>query len=143
MGLKDFITPEMKMGRPDFENTVFMLIKQPTALNIKEFAMDGNLYPEPIDQVAWAMPAYLSDEYNLFFIFAPNMKGRWSISCSRVKIKNGNEITAMSNVVPIGSGLNAVNQVSPASAINLVAYLKTLESNKLGYFDENIWRKMV
>lgn len=48
----------------------------------------------------------------------------------------------MSNVVPIGTGLNAVNQLSASAAIELIAYLKTLEVNHLGYFDEEIWKKM-
>ncbi|RVU70961.1 MULTISPECIES: hypothetical protein [Lactobacillus] len=143
MRLQDIITPEMKMGRPDFENTVFLLKTQPTALNIKQFALQGNLYPEPIDDVAWALPAYLSDDYNVFFVFAPNILGHWSIFCSQVEIENGNDITAMSELVPIGTGLNAINAVSPSAAIELIAYLKTWESNKLGYFDENIWKKMV
>ena len=44
----------------------------------------------------------------------------------------------MSETVPTGMGLNAVNELSPSSAVELVAYLKTLEVNHLGYFDEHI-----
>lgn len=132
------ITPEMKLGRKDFENTMFMLKVRPTDKNIDQFAMDGNLVPERLDQTAWAMPAYLSEQFNLFFIFAPNIKDHWAISCSQVKIKNGNEVTKMSETVPTGMGLNAVNELSPSSAINLIAYLKTLEVNGLGYFDEHV-----
>ncbi len=142
MRLKDVITPEMKLGRPDFENTVFMLNNPLTKLNLDHFAMQGNLLPQPLDEVAYAMPAYLSDEYNLFFVYAPNMRGRWSISCSQVQIENGTDVVAMSNVVPMGTGLNAVNQISASAAIELIAYLKTLEVNRLGYFDEDIWKTM-
>ncbi|MDO4855995.1 MAG: hypothetical protein Q3978_05440 [Limosilactobacillus gorillae] len=142
MRLKDVITPEMKLGRPDFENTVFMLNNPLTKLNLDHFAMQENLLPQPLDEVAYAMPAYLSDEYNLFFVYAPNMRGRWSISCSQVQIANGTDVVAMSNVVPMGTGLNAVNQISASAAIELIAYLKTLEVNRLGYFDEDIWKTM-
>ena len=142
MRLKDVITPEMKLGRPDFENTVFMLNNPLTKLNLDHFAMQENLLPQPLDEVAYAMPAYLSDEYNLFFVYAPNMHGRWSISCSQVQIENGTDVVAMSNVVPMGTGLNAVNQISASAAIELIAYLKTLEVNRLGYFDEDIWKTM-
>lgn len=132
------IRPEMKLGMKEFENTMFMLRAQPTELNIDRFAIQGELYPERIDDTAWALPAYLSDDYNLFFIFAPNVGGRWAISCSQVQIENGNQITSMSETVPTGMGLNAVNQLSPSAAIELIAYLKTLEVNNLGYFDEHI-----
>ena len=47
----------------------------------------------------------------------------------------------MSETVPTGLGLNAVNELSPSSAIELVAYLKTLEVNELGYFDEEIGKE--
>ena len=51
MRLKDTITPEMKLGRPEFENTVFMLNNPVNALNLDHFAFQGNLVPEPIDEV--------------------------------------------------------------------------------------------
>lgn len=132
------IHPEMKLGMKEFENTMFMLRAQPTELNIDRFALEGNLLPQRIDNVAWGLPAYLSSNFNLFFVFAPNIGNRWAISCSQVQIKNGNQITAMSETVPTGMGLNAVNELSPSSAIELIAYLKTLEVNHLGYFDEHI-----
>lgn len=132
------IRPEMKLGMKEFENTMFMLRAEPSEMNIDKFAMQGDLYPERIDGTAWALPAYLSDDFNLFFVFAPNVGERWAISCSQVEIANGNQITAMSETVPTGMGLNAVNELSPSAAIELIAYLKTLEVNKLGYFDEHI-----
>lgn len=132
------ITPEMKLGMKEFENTMFMLNVQPTAKNIDKFALQGDLLPERLDDIAWALPAYLSTDFNLFFIFAPNINNHWAISCSQVQIEDGNRITAMSETVPTGMGLNAVNELSPSSAIELIAYLKTLEVNRLGYFDEHI-----
>ncbi|WP_076461353.1 hypothetical protein [Limosilactobacillus caccae] len=132
------IRPEMKLGMKEFENTMFMLRAQPTELNIDKFAIQGDLFPQRIDDTAWGLPAYLSADFSLFFVFAPNVGGRWAISCSRVEIANGNQITAMSETVPTGMGLNAVNELSPSSAIELIAYLKTLEVNGLGYFDEHI-----
>ena len=47
MRLKDTITPEMKLGRPEFENTVFMLNNPVNALNLDHFAFQGNLLPTP------------------------------------------------------------------------------------------------
>lgn len=135
------ITPEMKMGMQEFENTMFMLKVAPNKGNIDRFAMQGNLTPEPLDDLAWFLPAYLAEDFNLFFIFAPNVNGHWAISCSQVTIQNGNEITGMSETVPTGMGLNAVNELNPASAIELVAYLKTLESDGLGFFDEEIGKE--
>lgn len=136
------ITPEMKLGMKEFENTMFMLKTVPHEANINRFAMQGNLVPERLDDVACFLPAYLSTDFNLFFIFAPNINNHWAISCSQVQIRNDNEITAMSETVPTGMGLNAVNELSPSSAIELVAYLKTLEVNGLGYFDEEIGKEV-
>ena len=48
----------------------------------------------------------------------------------------------MSETVPTGMGLNVVNELSPSSAIELIAYLKTLEVNNLGYFDEEIAKRL-
>ncbi|MBD5807474.1 hypothetical protein [Limosilactobacillus walteri] len=132
------ITPEMKLGMREFDNTMFMLNIAPTQNNITEFSLEGNMVPERLDKLAWALPAYLATDFNLFFIFAPNVNDQWAISCSQAQIINGNQITAMSETVPTGMGLNAVNELSPSAAIELIAYLKTLEVNGLGYFDEQI-----
>lgn len=133
--------PELKLGTPAFEKTIFVLKKVPTRANIQEFALQGNLSPEPLDETAWMLPAYLSDDFNLFLIFAPNVLDKWTITCSKVTIRNGNEITAMSAVVPTGSGLNAIAQISKGSAVELLAYFKTLAINSLGYFDDQLWRQ--
>lgn len=134
--------PEAKLGTPEFENTLFVLDKLPTQKNIEEFAMQGNLYPEPLDDVAWAIPGYLSDDYNIFLIFAPNVLDKWTITCAQVEIVNGNEIMHMSNVVPTGTGMNAIASISKSGAIELLAYFKTLAANGLGHFDENLWQRV-
>lgn len=132
--------PELKLGTEDFEKTLFVLDQIPTKDNISDYALQGNLVPESLDGTAWALPGYLSDDFNMFLVFAPNVLDNWTVTCSKVKIQNGNEITEMSNVVPTGSGLNAVAQLSKSGAIELLAYFKTLEANHLGHFDENLWQ---
>ena len=139
--MKPKVTPEMKLGMREFENTMFMLKAIPCEESINRFALQGNLNPERLDNSAWFLPAYLSADFNLFLILAPNVNNRWAISCSQVHIENDNQITAMSETVPTGLGLNAVNELSPSSAIELVAYLKTLEVNGLGYFDEEVGKE--
>lgn len=134
--------PEAKLGTSAFENTLFVLDKIPNETNIADFAMQGNLTPEPLDDVAWAMPGYLSDDYNIFLIFAPNVLDRWTITCAQVEIVNGNEINHMSNVVPTGTGLNAIASISKSGAIELLAYFKTLAANGLGHFDEDLWKQV-
>lgn len=46
------IRPEMKLGMKEFENTMFMLTTAPTELNIDRFAIQGDLYPQRLDDVA-------------------------------------------------------------------------------------------
>ncbi|AKP64353.1 hypothetical protein FC99_GL000582 [Levilactobacillus koreensis JCM 16448] len=134
------MTAKAELGTPEFEKTMFMLDVAPTAANIKDFALQGNLYPEPLDDTAWALPGYLSDDFNMFLVFAPNVLHHWTVTCSKVTIENGKDITEMSNVVPTGSGMNAVAHVSKAGAIELLAYFKTLEANGLGHFDDEVWQ---
>lgn len=129
-----------KMGTEEFEKVIFVLDQVPTVSNIESFAIDGNLKPERLDEIAWFLPAYLSDDFNLFFIFAPNLNKKWTITCSKVEIIEENTITHMSNVVPTGSGLNAVAHLSKSAAVNLLAYLETLAANRLGHFDDELWR---
>lgn len=116
--MKPKITPEMKLGTKEFENTMFMLNIAPREENINRFALQGNLIPERLDEVAWFLPVYLSTDFNLFFVFAPNINNRWAISCSQVHIENNNQITAMSETVPTGLGLNAVNELSLVPPLN-------------------------
>ena len=81
--MKPKVTPEMKLGMREFENTMFMLKAIPCEESINRFALQGNLNPERLDNIAWFLPAYLSADFNLFFIFAPNVNNRWAISCSQ------------------------------------------------------------
>lgn len=128
------ITPDMMLGRTDFAQTIFVLKSAVTPANCHQFMTANQLTPEPLDDVAWFLPAYLSADYNLFFILAPNFHGHWAITCSQVQIEPPNRIVAMSETVSTGMGLNAVNQIDPTAALSLVAYLKTLEANGWGYF---------
>ncbi|MCB5221889.1 hypothetical protein [Lactiplantibacillus pentosus] len=131
---------DAQLGTEAFEKVIFMLDVIPTANNIQEFALQGNLYPEPIDETAWALPGYLSDDYNVFLVFSPNVLNHWTVTCAQVKIENGHDIIEMSNVVPTGTGMNAIAHASKAGAIELLAYFKTLEANGLGHFDDEIWK---
>ena len=58
--MKPKVTPEMKLGMREFENTIFMLKAIPCEENINRFALQGNLNPERLDNIAWFLPAYLS-----------------------------------------------------------------------------------
>ncbi|WP_225351669.1 hypothetical protein [Loigolactobacillus coryniformis] len=53
-------------GSPEFENAIFILKQPITAKTAPLFAFHDNVVPEQMDAEAWAMPAYLSDDFNLF-----------------------------------------------------------------------------
>ncbi len=126
------ITADMLLGNPAFANAIFMLNQAPSEATKQDFATVSGLTPEPLDDLAWFLPAFLNPAYNLFFIFAPNVNGQWAISCSQVQIEGENQIVGMSETVPTGMGLNAVNMVDPTAAITLVSYLTTLEAKGMG-----------
>lgn len=126
------LTTDMYLGNPDFNNAIFMLDVVPTTATKHLFATSEGLTPEPMDEVAWFLPAFLNPAYNLFFILAPNVGARWAISCSQVQIEGENQVVKMSETVPTGMGLNAVNMVDPTAAITLVNYLTTMETRGVG-----------
>ena len=51
--MKPKITPEMKLGMREFENTMFMLKAIPCEENINRFVLQGTLNPERLDNIAW------------------------------------------------------------------------------------------
>lgn len=122
-------------GSPEFENAIFILKQPITAKTAPLFAFHDNVVPEPMDAEAWAMPAYLSADFNLFFVFAQNMGTNWSATFAQVTIENGNQITSMSNVVPTGTGFNALARVDRHAAIELLAYFETLAASNLGHWE--------
>ncbi|MFC6170924.1 hypothetical protein [Loigolactobacillus jiayinensis] len=121
-------------GSPEFENAIFILNQPITAKTAPLLVFQENVTPEPMDAEAWAMPAYLSADFNLFFVFAQNIGNDWSATFAEVTIENGNQITSMSNVVPTGSGFNAIAHVDRHAAIEVLAYFETLAASNIGYW---------
>ncbi|MBO8442118.1 MAG: hypothetical protein IAA89_06815 [Firmicutes bacterium] len=122
-------------GTDAFENAIFILNKPLTSENKEDYVFQGGIYPEPMDQAAWAMPAYLSDDFNLFFVFARNYQNKWTITFSKVEIEDDNRIVAMSKVVPTGTGFNAIARLNHDAALEILTYLETLESQKIGHWE--------
>lgn len=121
-------------GTPAFENAIFILNQPVTRYNAAKFSFKEEAVLEPLDQTAWALPIYLSDDFNLFLIFAPNYGKRWTASCAQVRIENGNQITQMSNLVPTGTGFTALSQLNNDTAVAFLAYFEGLAAQHLGYW---------
>ncbi|ANK62105.1 hypothetical protein [Loigolactobacillus backii] len=122
-------------GSDEFENVIFILENPVTKHNLEQLAFHDDVLPEAMNEEAWAMPAYLSEGFNLFFIFAQNMGSNWTVTFAQVTIENGNEITSMTNVVPTGTGFNAVAHVDRHASIELLAYFETLAGNGVGHWE--------
>lgn len=121
-------------GTPAFENAIFILNQPITHYNATKFSFKEEAILEPIDDTAWALPIYLSADFNLFLIFAPNYGRRWTASCAQVTIENGNQITQMSNLVPTGTGFTALTQLNQDTAVAYLAYFESLAAQHLGYW---------
>ena len=122
---------EVIPGSPEFEQMLFKINGKVDADNLSVLNFGGNQLQE-VQPDMYAMPAYIDEKLNLFFIVAPLIESDWVIAFSTAQIENGNEITDLSEPMTTGEGLNSVGEVSPETANQLLQYFNTLVDAKRG-----------
>ncbi|MCY9806753.1 hypothetical protein OXT66_04225 [Lentilactobacillus senioris] len=122
---------EVIPGSPEFEQMLFKINGEVNDDNLTVFNFGGNQLQE-VQPDMYAMPAYIEDDFNLFFIVAPLVENDWVIAFSTAEIENGNKITDLSEPMTTGEGLNSMGEVSPESANQLLQYFNTLVDAKRG-----------
>ncbi|PTM24311.1 hypothetical protein DA798_01630 [Lactobacillus sp. PFC-70] len=122
---------EITPGSKEFGKMVFRLNNPVNAENVSVLNYNGAELEEIQDGV-YAQPAFVSDDFNLFFVVTQLIGDDWIVAFSKATIENGNEITDLSDPLPTGEGLNLLGQVSAQDANNLLSYFGTLTDAKRG-----------
>ncbi len=122
---------EITPGTEQFGKMVFRLNNPVNAENISVLNYNGAEL-EQIQDGVYAQPAYVSDDFNLFFVVTQLIGDDWIVAFSKATIENGNEITDLSDPLPTGEGLNLLGQTSAEDANNLLSYFGTLVDAKRG-----------
>lgn len=124
-------TQEITPGTPEFAKMVFKLNDAVNDENLAVLNYNGNELTQ-IDNGVYAQPAYVSDDFNLFFVVAQLIEEDWIVAFTKAKIENESEITDLSEPIPTGEGLNMIGGVSPDDANNLLQYFNTLTDANRG-----------
>lgn len=122
---------EITPGSKEFGKMVFRLNNPVNAENVSVLNYNGAEL-EQIQDGVYAQPAFVSDDFNLFFVVTQLIGDDWIVAFSKATIENGNEITDLSDPLPTGEGLNLLGQQSPDDANNLLSYFGTLVDAKRG-----------
>ncbi|KRL97651.1 hypothetical protein ACUIJQ_05455 [Levilactobacillus hammesii] len=122
---------EITPGTEEFGKMVFRLNNPVNAENVSVLNYNGAEL-EQIQDGVYAQPAYVSDDFNLFFVVTQLIGDDWIVAFSKATIENGNEITDLSDPLPTGEGLNLLGQTSADDANNLLSYFGTLVDAKRG-----------
>ncbi|HJE86686.1 hypothetical protein KB236_04385 [Levilactobacillus brevis] len=122
---------EITPGTEEFGKMVFRLNNPVNAENLSVLNYNGAEL-EQIQDGVYAQPAFVSDDFNLFFVVTQLIGDDWIVAFSKATIENGNEITDLSDPLPTGEGLNLLGQVSADDANNLLSYFGTLVDAKRG-----------
>ncbi len=110
---------------------VFKLNQEVNAENLAILNYDGNELQE-IEKGVYAQPAYVADDFNLFFIVTQLIEDDWIVAFSQATIENESDITDLSEPIPTGKGLNMLGNQSPDDANKLLQYFNTLSDANRG-----------
>lgn len=122
---------ELTPGTPEFKKMVFKLNQEVNAENLAILNYDGNELQE-IEKGVYAQPAYVADDFNLFFIVTQLIEDDWIVAFSQATIENKSDITDLSEPIPTGKGLNMLGNQSPDDANKLLQYFNTLSDANRG-----------
>ncbi|ANZ61860.1 hypothetical protein AYR62_04950 [Secundilactobacillus paracollinoides] len=128
---QDDETVELTPGTPEFEKMVFKLNQEVNAENLAILNYDGNELQQ-IEEGVYAQPAYVADDFNLFFIVTQLIEDDWIVAFSQATIENESDITDLSEPIPTGKGLNMLGNQSPDDANKLLQYFNTLSDANRG-----------
>lgn len=98
-------------GTDEFAKMLFKLNQPVTADNLSVLDYNGG-HLQPVQDDLYAMPAFVTDDFNLFFIVSQLVEEDWVIAFSNATIEKGNEITDLSEPMTTGKGLNMLGQKS-------------------------------
>lgn len=122
---------EITPGTPEFDKMVFKLNEPVNAENVTTFNF-GKEQLHEIQQGIYVMPAYIADDFNLFFMASQLIEKDWVISFSEATMENGTDVTDLSEPITTGKGLNLLGVHSPETANKILKYFNTLVNANRG-----------
>lgn len=128
----NFENINVTLGDPAFDAMLMQLNHEVNSSNASEYNFMGNLTQEVGDQV-WAVPAYLSEDYALFFLYTAIETGDWVVAFSEGTQTDGQ--FNLGTPLTTGQGLNSLYEKNPNRAKMVLSFVNDLE--KAG---EGMWR---
>ncbi|AHA05514.1 MAG: hypothetical protein LKH46_05900 [Pediococcus pentosaceus] len=128
----EFEDVEMTLGEPEFNAMLMQMTHEVNASNASEYNFMGNTTQE-VGENVWAVPAYLSDEYALFFLYTEIDTGDWVLAFSEADLGEGQ--FNLGTPMTTGEGLNKLFEQDPDRAKMVLSFVNDME--KAG---EGTWR---
>ncbi|ANI97506.1 hypothetical protein ACIPCB_06950 [Pediococcus pentosaceus] len=128
----EFEDVEMTLGEPEFNAMLMQMTHEVNASNASEYNFMGNTTQE-VGENVWAVPAYLSDEYALFFLYTEIDTGDWVLAFSEADLGEGQ--FNLGAPMTTGEGLNKLFEQDPDRAKMVLSFVNDME--KAG---EGMWR---
>ena len=123
---------EIKLGEKRFDTMLLQLLHEVNNDNASEFNFMGNKMQE-VGENVWAVPAYLSDDYSLFFLYTKIDSEDWVVAFSEAKIGDGQ--FDLGTPMTTGQGLNQLYKHDENRAKMVMSFVNDMQ--KAG---EGIWR---
>jgi hypothetical protein len=123
---------EMTLGEPEFDAMLMQMNHEVNASNASEYNFMGNTTQE-VGENVWAVPAYLSEDYALFFLYTAIDNGDWVLAFSEADMGEGQ--FNLGTPMTTGEGLNQLYQRDQERAKMIFSFVSDME--KAG---EGVWR---
>ncbi|AEV95563.1 hypothetical protein [Pediococcus claussenii] len=123
---------EITLGEPRFNTMLLQLNHGIDAENASEYNFMGNTTQE-VGENVWAVPAFLSDDYNLFFLYTAIDTEEWVVAFSKAKIGEGQ--FELGTPMTTGEGLNQLFEHDKDRAKMVMGFV-----NDMAKAGEGVWR---
>ncbi|WP_353989266.1 hypothetical protein ABVF11_05830 [Pediococcus argentinicus] len=123
---------EITLGDESFNSMLLQLNHGINAENASEYNFMSNKTQE-VGENVWAVPAYMSDDYSIFFLYTAIDTGDWVVAFSEAEM--GEEQFQLGTPMTTGQGLNALFEKDPDRAKMVMSFV-----NDMAKAGEGVWR---
>lgn len=128
----DFQEVELTLGDPKFEQMLMVLNHGITKENASEYNFNGNDMQE-VGESVWAVPAYLADDFSLFFLYTQIGTEDWVVAFAEGKMQT--EQFELGQPMTTGKGLNVLAEKDMDRAQMVTGFV-----NDISKAGEGEWR---
>lgn len=123
---------EITLGEPRFNTMLLQLNHGIDAKNASEYNFMGNKTQE-VGENVWAVPAFLSDDYALFFLYTAIDTEDWVVAFSEANMGEGQ--FELGTPMTTGEGLNQLFEHDKDRAKMVMSFV-----NDMAKAGEGVWR---